>query len=449
MKCRMLICLDTTGKFQIPQDLIASSGWRPLLANTLEQASGYIQNQDAQVGLAIIGESDLNGRLQQFERLLGQQQAFEWVGMIPSALLKHPETQRLIVSYLNDYHTLPTDNARLLNSLGHAYGMANSRRAYLKNTAKPINGHQMVAVSPEMLSIFKDIRKIASVDASVMVGGESGTGKELVAYAIHNESTRKNGPFIAVNCGAIADGLIQSELFGHEKGAFSGAHKRHIGSIEAANNGTIFLDEIGDLPLEQQVNLLRFLQDKKITRVGSNTLIPIDVRVITATHRNLEDAITEGNFREDLYYRLHVLSLVIPPLRDRKEDIAPLAHYFLKKFHAESDHKIKGFSRDALEHLHGYHWPGNVRELINKIERAVVMSDRDLIEAEDLRFNPSVNPQKIPTLADARADADRQSIQLAMNYCSQSVTDSAKLLGVSRVTLYRLLEKLSLGKTRH
>ena len=446
MESRTLVCLDTTGKSHLPHDLIAATGWQQLKADSIEQAAAYIRAKAANVGLVYIGESELNGQLSQFEQLLSQAQSLEWVGMIPPELLARTETQRLIANYFNDYHTLPTDKNRLLNSLGHAFGMADSRRAYLSHAAEPVNGYKMVAVSPAMLSIFRDIDKVASVDASVMVSGESGTGKELVAYAIHNESPRKDGPFIAVNCGAIAAGLIQSELFGHEKGAFSGAHKRHIGSIEAAHNGTIFLDEIGDLPLEQQVNLLRFLQDKKITRVGSNTPITIDVRVITATHRNLEQAITTGDFREDLYYRLHVLSLHLPPLRDRKEDIAPLAHYFLNKFHTHSKHKIRGVSSDALERMYAYHWPGNVRELINKIERAVVMSERELIEAEDLQLDPSLIAQKIPTLADARADAERQSIQLAMSCCQQSVTNSAKLLGVSRVTLYRLLQKLSLGQ---
>lgn len=440
---RQLVCLDMTGERRLPRNLIMSSGWEPFETDTIEQAASHIKSATPHVGIVFISGSELNGQLSKLEQLLGQNQSIEWVGLVDPGLLDRSETQRLIVSYLNDYHTLPCDKLRLLNSLGHAYGMAESRRAYLEKIAKPINGYQMVAVSPAMSAVFRDIDKIASVNASVMVGGESGTGKELVARAIHNESLRKNGPFIAINCGAIPDGLIQSELYGHEKGSFSGAHQRHIGSIESAHTGTVFLDEIGDLPIEQQANLLRFLQEKKITRVGSSTPINIDVRVISATHRNLKDAIAEGAFREDLYYRLHVLSLVIPPLRNRREDIAPLAHYFLKQFHSEATHKIKGFSADALKLMHAYHWPGNVRELINRVERAVVMCEQELIEAKDLEFDPGTVLQNIHTLAEARAAAERDCIELAMIRTHQSVTNAAKILGVSRVTLYRLIARLS------
>ncbi|MEH6826231.1 MAG: sigma-54 dependent transcriptional regulator [Motiliproteus sp.] len=443
---RPLVCLDMTGEGRIPGDLFMSSGWNPFKTNTIEQTASHIKSETPHVGLVIIGESECNGQLHSLEQLLGHNQSIEWVGLVDPAFINRAQTQRLIVSYLHDYHTLPCDKDRLFNSLGHAYGMAQSRRAYLEKIAKPVNGYQMVAVSPAMSALFKDIDKIASVNASVMVGGESGTGKELVARAIHNESRRTKGPFIAINCGAIPDGLIQSELFGHEKGAFSGAHQRHIGSIESAHTGTIFLDEIGDLPIEQQANLLRVLQEKKITRVGSSKPINIDIRVITATHRNLEDAIAEGAFREDLYYRLHVLSLVIPPLRDRREDIAPLCHYFLKQFHSESTHKIKGFSADALRHMHGYHWPGNVRELINRVERAVVMCDQELIEAKDLEFDPGTASQSILTLSEARAVAERDCIKLAMICADQSVSNAAKILGVSRVTLYRLIDKLAFAE---
>ena len=230
----------------------------------------------------------------------------------------------------------------------------------------------MVGVSAPMQAVFRNLRKIAAVDAPVLITGETGTGKELAARAIHERSRRSSGPFVAVNCAALPATLIQSELFGYERGAFTGAQRRKIGSIESANGGILFLDEIGDLSLDLQVNLLRFLEESAIQRVGSPKEIPVDVRVIAATHDDMERATAEGRFREDLYYRLNVLRLEMPMLRARGEDIEVLARFFFEKFRQETSHKVIGFSPEALQSMADYDWPGNVRELINRVRRATV-----------------------------------------------------------------------------
>jgi transcriptional regulator with PAS, ATPase and Fis domain len=286
---------------------------------------------------------------------------------------------------------------------------------------------------------------VAGVDAPVLITGESGTGKELAALALHERSSRKDKPFVAVNCGALPNGLIQSELFGHEKGAFTGASQRKIGRIEAAAGGTIFLDEIGDLPLELQVNLLRFLQEKTIERVGGTTSIPVDVRVLAATHVDLEAAVAEGKFREDLYYRLNVLKINTPPLRDRQGDIEVLAKYFFEIFSHEKRRNVKGFSPAALQLMNRYNWPGNVRELISRVRRAMVMCERRLITPKDLDLDKRESQRLVTTLEAARSNAELEAIRNALQKNNSNLTDSARELGVSRVTLYRLIQKNGLA----
>ena len=264
---------------------------------------------------------------------------------------------------------------------------------------------------------------------------------ELAARIIFQRSLRRKNAFVAVNCGAIPANLIQSELFGHEKGSFTGACRRQIGHIEAANGGTLFLDEIGDLPLELQVNLLRFLQEKIITRVGGTEPIPVDVRVITATHRDLREEIRAGRFREDLFYRLCVLDLELPPLRERREDIELLAYHFLRKLAPGLNPLVRGFSALALQQMHAYQWPGNVRELRNRVERALVMCEKRVICPLDLQLEPAPQTEEQPTLAEVRAQAEQQAMQSALNATGNNIVAAARQLGVSRVTLYRMLDK--------
>lgn len=322
----------------------------------------------------------------------------------------------------------------------------------------------MVGSSPAMLQIYDRIRRFAKTDAPVLVTGESGTGKELAALAIHERSARAGGPFAAINCAGIPTTLITSELFGYEKGAFTGASQRHIGRIEAANGGTVFLDEIGDLPLELQPHLLRFLQEQTIERLGSTRPVKVDVRIIAATNQDLEARIAEGKFREDLYFRLKVLSLRMPALRERGEDTALLASFFLKKFHQElqvGDADL-AFSEDADDAIRGFEWPGNVRELISRVREAVIMSDSATITAADLNLPKHRSGREMPpphqapagqpadgldmngkaqTLEDARARTEIGLIREALDRNNRNISRTASELGVSRVTLYRLMEK--------
>jgi DNA-binding NtrC family response regulator len=301
----------------------------------------------------------------------------------------------------------------------------------------------MVGASPAMMRIFDSVRRFGATNAPVLITGESGTGKELVARAMHERSAWKNGPFVAINCGAIPTTLISSELFGYEKGAFTGAIARKIGRIEAAESGTVFLDEIGDLPVETQVHLLRFLQEKTIERVGSCKSITINTRVIAATNINLREAVAERRFREDLYYRLNVLTLALPALRERGDDVQLLAKFFLKRFANELERPGLELSPDAERYIATYPWPGNVRELIACIRRAAVMADQGTIEIVDLGLSqtPDITGSKNQDLLKARADTEAVLIRKTLERNRFNIKQSAQDLQVSRMTLYRLIQK--------
>ena len=324
----------------------------------------------------------------------------------------------------------------------------------------------MVGNSPPMAEVFLAVRKMAITDAPVLITGDSGTGKELAALAIHERSAFCKGPFVAVNCAGIPATLIASELFGHEKGAFTGAHQRQIGRVESAQGGTLFLDEIGDLPPDLQVHLLRFLQQKTIERVGGVRSIKIDTRIIAATHQNVEALIAQGRFREDLYYRLNVLRLRMPPLRERGTDLDLLSTYFLRIFAREMNRPLAGFKPCALEAIRRHSWPGNVRELISSIRRAVVMAEDEQIGASDLGIETSdampstatlseansgnagdkSNPmahigERGITLEKAKSQVEKEMLRSAMERKHRNMTDLAQELGISRVTLYRLIAK--------
>lgn len=301
----------------------------------------------------------------------------------------------------------------------------------------------------EMQQVFANIRKVAASDVSVLINGESGTGKELVARAIHSASLRKDGPFIAINCGAIPENLLEGELFGHEKGAFTGAISTVQGKVEYAANGTLFLDEIGDLPSPLQVKLLRFLQEKVIQRVGGREDIPVDVRIIAATNVDIAKAMAAGKFRDDLYYRISVVTLLLPPLRDRGDDLVLLAALFLRRFSDDLKKRVKGFSPSALEALKNYSWPGNVRELENKIQRAVLMAAGNLVEPEDLGLvggaaDISVEKGGVVTLRAARERLEMDMIRCAISTNAGNIAKAAEELGVSRPTLYDLIKKYNI-----
>ncbi len=317
----------------------------------------------------------------------------------------------------------------------------------------------MVGTSAVMRRVFETIRKFASVNAPVLITGETGTGKELVAQAIHERSAMAAGPFVAINCAALPATLISSELFGHEKGSFTGAYQRKIGRLEAAAGGSIVLDEIGDLPPETQVHLLRFLQDKTIDRIGGRQPIKVDVRIVSATNADLPRAIQEGRFREDLFYRLNVLRLELPPLRARGDDLDLLVHYFMRSFAQEMGRPVGQLSAAAARAIRGHAWPGNVRELISCLRRALAMSEGALIEAEDLGLPLDEAPlagleataAKTKTslsLGQARQTIEKDLLGKALAHNANNIKRTAEQLGVSRVTVYRLLEKYQIDPRR-
>lgn len=314
---------------------------------------------------------------------------------------------------------------------------------HLRQQAGSEGFEEMIGTSPQMQGIFADIRKVAGTTAPVLLLGESGTGKELAALAIHQRSPRKDKPFVAINCSGIPENLLESELFGHEKGAFTGAHVQRKGLIENASDGTLFLDEIAELPPSLQVKLLRFLQEQRFQRVGGRQEIQIDTRVIAATNANLKQAIDEGKFREDLYFRLAVVVIQLPPLRDRTDDITLLAREFLRRYAAQNGKRKLTFTPDALRALNRHTWSGNVREMQNRVKRAVIMADGKRLTAADLELNDA--SATVPsTLKEARDAVEKEVVQNTLKRHQGRITSAALELGISRPTLYELMDRLGI-----
>ena len=304
----------------------------------------------------------------------------------------------------------------------------------------------MIGASPQMQAVFATIRQVAASDAPVLIVGESGTGKELVAQAIHHHSLRSSGPFHVINCGAIPEHLLESELFGHEKGAFTGAHTQRKGRIELAQGGTLVLDEIGDFPLALQVKLLRFLQQHEMERIGGRQTLTVDARVLAATNKDLQQAMRAGTFREDLYFRLAVVNITLPPLRERGGDIVLLANELLKCSVAEQQKKVVGFTRQALTAIQSYSWPGNVRELENRIKRAVIMAQGARLTPEDLELSSPSLLDEGRTLKEAREALEKDLIQKTLAKNTGNITRTAVELGVSRPTLHELLTRYNIER---
>jgi two-component system NtrC family response regulator len=316
----------------------------------------------------------------------------------------------------------------------------------MQRKLRPDVFENMLGTSPQMQGVFAFIRKVATTDAPVLLLGESGTGKEMAALAIHRRSSRKDGPFIAINCNAIPENLLESELFGHEKGAFTGAHVQRKGLMESAGGGTLFLDEIGELPPPIQVKLLRFLQEQRFQRVGGRQEIQIDTRVIAATNVDLKEAVAKGKFREDLYFRLAVVVIKLPPLRSRGEDVNLLGREFLQQFAVQAEKPALTFSPDALRAIRQHSWPGNVRELQNRIKRAVIMADGKRISARDLELADTADVMPPTTLKEARENLERELITQVLRKHSGRISSAASELGVSRPTLYELMDKLGIKR---
>ncbi len=334
----------------------------------------------------------------------------------------------LIVARAFHLHAIEAENVRLAET------MTSGQRA--------LGG--LITAAPEMLKIARTVERVAAADVSLMLLGASGTGKEVLARGAHEASRRARGAFVAINCAAIPENLLEAELFGYEKGAFTGAVKTTEGKIELAQGGTLFLDEVGDIPLPLQVKLLRFLQERVIERIGGRKPIPVDTRVICATHQNLEAMIADGRFREDLYYRLAEIVVRIPSLAERHGDVTLLASHFLQRFAAEMNPQVKGFAPDALAALNDWGWPGNVRELENRLKRAVIMSEGRLVTAADLDLSGDPDDALPLNLKAARELTDRQAIRQALARTEGNISGAAKLLGISRPTLYDLLKQYNI-----
>jgi two-component system, NtrC family, response regulator len=335
----------------------------------------------------------------------------------------------LIVRRAHQLHRLEEENRRLAAKTG---------------TEDRVLG-KMITAAPEMVRVARTIERVANTKVSVMLLGASGTGKELLARGLHDASDRAKGAFVAINCAAIPENLLESELFGHEKGAFTGAVKTTEGKIEQAAGGTLFLDEVGDIPLQLQVKLLRFLQERVIERIGSRESIAVDTRIVCATHQDLEAMIADGRFREDLFYRLAEIVVKIPSLAERPGDATLLAKAFLHRFAKEMNPSVRGFSADALAAIDSWRWPGNVRELENRVKRAVIMADEKLISAADLDLRePDEATINALNLKSAREHADRKVIRHALARSEGNISSTAKMLGISRPTLYDLLKQYDL-----
>ncbi|MBO9723557.1 MAG: PEP-CTERM-box response regulator transcription factor [Novosphingobium sp.] len=348
-----------------------------------------------------------------------------------------------------DFYQKPVD----IDALGHIVRRAlqlhrledeNRRLASRVEKDEKVLG-RLITAAPEMIRVARTIERVANTNVSVMLLGASGTGKELLARGLHEASGRAKGQFVAINCAAIPENLLESELFGHEKGAFTGAVKTTPGKIEQAAGGTLFLDEVGDIPLQLQVKLLRFLQERVIERVGSRESIPVDTRIVCATHQDLETMIAEGRFREDLFYRLAEIVVRIPGLAERPGDATLLAKAFLHRYAKEMNPGVRGFAADALAAIDAWGWPGNVRELENRVKRAVIMADEKLVGAADLDLSdPDEQVANALNLKTAREQADRKVIRHALARSEGNISSTAKMLGISRPTLYDLLKQYDL-----
>jgi DNA-binding NtrC family response regulator len=336
-----------------------------------------------------------------------------------------PEKVELIIRNLVEHHNLIEENISLRRKVEDRHGFGS-----------------IIAKSPKMMKIFELIKTVAPTNTTILITGESGTGKEIIARAIHNQSQRRNKPFIVTSCAALPETLLESELFGYEKGSFTGAAEQRKGKFEAADTGTLFLDEIGEIDANTQVHLLRALEEKKITRIGSNEEIDVDVRIIAATNKKLRTLIEQEKFREDLYYRLNVVTIDLPPLRSRREDILPLAEHFLKKYAKDNDRPVRNFSAEVVEFMLNYDWPGNVRELENMVERGVVLSKDKAITLEEF---PKELTKSTPADGKTLEAMERNHIQKALEETGGNIARTAKMLGIHRMTLYNKMKKYNIS----
>lgn len=414
---------------------LAQAGWCIRTGDAQLQGGVGMRRDDIVVAMADLRRSDSDA-VMAVGRLMDNHPWLPWLAMVPQeTAASTPEVERILRASA-DFFTEPVDMKRLIETLKR---IGDGGLQAAENTDIPgIVG----AVSPSMRVTMASLRKYAPVELPVLITGETGSGKELAARALHGLSARCKHPFVAINCGALPLNLVQSELFGHERGSFTGANVRRVGHFEAAAGGTVFLDEVGDLPLDAQTSLLRLLQEGTLQRVGSSQSIKLDVRVLAATHVDLEKAVAKGHFREDLYYRLNVLRLHMPALREREDDVELLAQHFLDAFRLRHHSRARTFSNGARQALRGFAWPGNVRELLNRVQRAAVVAEGPLISAADLDFQsvPAISAKR-SSLDLTRVSAEREAILNCLHQSHFNISECARRLNVSRVTVYRLCKK--------
>ncbi len=416
---------------------LAAAGWQLRCVAPGPTMAVGLRGRDHLVAVIDLRHLDLEA-LRVLLPWMEQHHHLPWLAVLPAGVDSPPPAWTDVLLACQNQFTLPLELATLVSTL--------QRQADedISDPARVCDGGGLPALigdSPRVLAVRAALHKFAPVDLPVLVTGETGTGKELAAQALHALSGRAGKPFLAVNCGAIPANLVQSELFGHERGAFTGAAQRRIGLFESAHGGTVFLDEVGDLPGDAQTSLLRVLQEGTLERVGSNQPLRVDVRVLAATHVELEQAVAQGRFRRDLYYRLNVLRLPMPPLRERGTDVLLLADHFLRGFRQRHPGRARGFDAGARQAMRGFGWPGNVRELLNRVQRAAIVAEGELITAADLELADDALPEPRALLHDARGQVERDLLLQALRQHGYNVSACARHMQVSRVTVYRLCRK--------
>jgi two-component system NtrC family response regulator len=450
MKPKLLI-IDDDEEIRTQMKWALTQDYEILLAEDRASALAVFRNQQPPVVLLDLGLPPHPGTPEEGMAALAEMLAHQPLAKIIIISGQGEKTNALqaIGAGAYDFLNKPVNVEELKIILQRTFHVARLERDYreLQKQIQVDTFEGMLGTSPPMQQVFNSIRKVATSDAAVLILGESGTGKEMVAQAIHRRSPRKDGSFVAINCSAIPETLLESELFGHEKGSFTGAHVQRKGRIEMAAGGTLFLDEIGELPALLQVKLLRFLQEQSIERVGGRQAIQVDTRIIAATHVDLKKAILGARFREDLFYRLAVIVIALPALRERGNDIRLVAQEFLRRFSAKNGKDELVFSTEALRALAEHTWPGNVRELENRVKRAVIMAEGHRLTPADLELTSPQPHCRGGALKDARESVEREMVQQALRRNGNKIAPAAVELGISRPTLYELMEKLGIHRS--
>jgi len=454
----IIVVDDEPKQRSILNTILTKEGYNVYEASNGKEALNIIKQRNPEIVLTDLKMPDMDG-IQLLKGIKDLKITPEPMVLLMTAYGSIASAVEAIKNGAFDYLTKPLDKETLLIKLKQAIEKQQllQENIKLKNTLYQkfkIDG--IIGVSEKIKSVIEKVKKVAPTTATVLILGESGTGKELIAKAIHYNSPRRDRPFTAINCASIPESLLESELFGYEPGAFTGANTRKRGLFEVTNTGTIFLDEIGDMPLYLQAKLLRVLQNGEIRRLGGKDIIKVDIRVIAATNRDLEKLIENGFFREDLYYRLKVVTLKLPPLRERKEDIPILSNYFLKKYNEEFGKRIKGLDKKVLEAFIKYHWPGNIRQLESVIEKAVILSEEEIIKYEDVEEEliiknkeNIINNIEIPDEGIVFEELEKELMKKAMQKANNVVKKAAQLLGMSYKTFWYRWEKFGLGKEKN